>query len=188
MKKWTSLSVALLLVLPIGLVGCGAGATVGGDLDNLTEDSNDNGFLDVEPPDGVEFLTVDNVNIRLRNTVSQEDLGGLAAQFGVDPALLNLVEIVANIEVELDYGAGITDTIVESESIEPFDRRFEIACPDSLNVDVGVIAQVPLVGPQDVTDFVVNLTEGTEFECGQTVEVEVVVDENGNPDVSLSIE
>jgi hypothetical protein len=168
------------------LAGCGAVAPTG-DLDALTDDANNNGFLDVTPPDGVEFLTLDNINIRLLNTVTQDDLGPLAAQFGVDPALLNLVSIVANIDVTLDYGNGITDTISESESIEPFGKKFEIACPNSVLVDVNVVANAPIVGPQEITTFTVRMGEGAEYECGQQIEVEVIINDAGNPDVDVNV-
>lgn len=188
MKQWWVLSGALLVAMPCMLAGCGGAGPAGtGDLDNLTTDSNDNGFLDVEPPEGVEFLTVDNVRIRMRNTVSTDDLGPLAEQFGIDPGLLSLVSIVADIGIEMDYGNGITDELNESEPIEPFDKAFEIACPDGMNVAVNVVANVPVVGPQDVTDFVIDLLEGAEYECGQTIEVEVLLDDNGNPDVEVNV-
>ncbi|MCB9850291.1 MAG: hypothetical protein H6817_06260 [Phycisphaerales bacterium] len=188
MSKWWKLSGALLIAAPFLLAGCNGAAPTGtGDLDTLSEDSNNNGFLDVTPPDGVEFLEVNNVNIRLRNTVSIDDLGPLAAQYGIDPSLLNLVEIVADIGIDLDYGAGISDTLSESEPIAPFDKAFEIACPDGMNVQVNVVANIPFVGEQDVTNFIVDLLEGAEYQCGQTIEVNVVLDDNGNPDVDVSV-
>lgn len=178
-----------------GLIGCFAALLAGcgssgptGDLDALTEDTNNNGFLDVAPPDGVEFLTVDNVKVRLVNTVAAGDLGTLAAQYGVDPALLSLVTIVADIDIDLDYGGGISDTLTQSEQIEPFDRKFEIACPENVAVAVNVVANVPVVGPQQVTDFNVDLSSGVEYECGQTIQVEVFVNDSGNPDVAVTVE
>jgi len=177
----------LLCAAPVVLVGCGASSGVG-DLDALTEDLDGNGFFDVTPPEGVEFLSLNNVRVRLHNTIDGADLGSLAAEFGVDPALLNLVDLAANITIDLDYGGGITDALVQQESINPFDRKFEMACPDAIGVDVNVSAQIPLVGPQDVTDFDVDLAEGVEYTCGQTIEVEVFVNERGDPDVAVTIE
>lgn len=176
----------LAIGLAVMLAGCGATAPTG-DLDSLTEDSNANGFFDVTPPDGVDFLTLDNVKVRIVNTVATDDLGGIAAQYGVDPSLLSLVDIVATIDINLDYGDGISDSLVQSESIEPFDRKFEIACPDNVAVDVAVTANVPIVGTQSITNFNVDLSQGAEYDCGQTIEVRVFINDNGNPDVTVNV-
>jgi hypothetical protein len=177
---------AMAFVLPIVLLGCGSGGPTG-DLDALTTDSNGDGFLDVTPPDGVEFLSLDNMKVRLRNTVSQDELGALAAGFGVEPAMLNLVDIVAEIAVELDYGA-VTQVLAQDEAIEPFEHKFEIACADVIELSVDVIANVPLVGPQNVSDFNFELVEGMEYNCGQTIELEVFINEGGDPDVLVDIQ
>jgi len=178
---------AAVMVFTLALSGCGAVAPVG-DLDALTDDANGNGFFDVTPPDGVEFLTLDNLKVRLANVIAQDELGGLAAEFGVDPALLNLVTLKADIVVMMDYGAGITDELVQSEAIDPFDKRFEIACPERVTVEVDVIAEVPVVGPQSVTDFSVSLAAGDHYTCGQTIAVEVFINASGDPDVAVDVQ
>ena len=166
--------------------GCGT-AIATGDLDSLSEDANGNGYLDVEPPDGVEFSTLDNVNVGLSNTITQTDVATIAATMGVDASMLSLVSLVANMELTLDYGNGITDVLTESEPIAPFEKKFELAVPDSVDVLVKVVANVPLVGAQTVTEFTVSLTKGVEYEAGQTIDIAVSMDEYGNPDVDLNV-
>ncbi len=187
MKNATVWTVVLCAGAWCLLAGCGGVSTPTGDLDNLTDDTNNNGYFDVDPPDGVEFLTLDNVNIGLVNLIDQSDVGSIAAAYGIDPSLLNLVTIVASFDVTLDYGAGITDTLSESEEVKPFEKKFEIACPDSVSVHASVVANVPFVGPQLITEFDVDLTEGVEYECGQTIEVEIYMDEAGNPATNLDV-
>ena len=184
-------SFALGITLIIGLVGfvggCGFSGPGGGDLDNLTVDANNNGFPDIDAPEGVVFDEVTNLKLRLSNSITEEDVGAIAEQQGVDASLLNFVTIVANLTVTLDYGVGEPQVLNESESIELFEKKMELACPDTAQVDVGVVANVPIVGAQDITEFSVVLTEGVDYECGQTIEVESFVDANGNPAVDYDI-
>ncbi len=185
--KQTSVLASVLAIGVLAIVpGCGTAISTG-DLDNLTVDANNNGYPDVEPPEGITFSTLDNVNVGLTNTITSGDVATIAANAGVDASLLNLVTIVANMTMTLDYGNGIIDVLNESETLEPFSKKFEIAAPESVDVAVNVVVNVPLAGPQTVTNFNLTLTRGVEYEAGQTIEVTVSVDESGNPDVDMNV-
>lgn len=174
--------VAALALALAGLAGCGAG-TSPGDLDNLSEDANNNGYLDVTPPDGVEFSSLTNVNVRLHNTIDTGDLAVVAQNYGIDPSLLALATITAHLEIGLDYGANITDTLHESEEIAPFDKKFEIACPEMMDVYIYVTAAAPIIGEQVLFEETYSLVLGQDYECAEAVGFETYVSDSGFPAV-----
>jgi hypothetical protein len=174
---------AMLLVGLIAVAGCG-GPSGPDDLDQLTEDGNGNGFLDVTPPDGIEFSSVDNINVRLNNTIGREGLALVAAGYGIDANLLGLATILATMDIDFDYGNGITDALSQAEPIEPFDKKFEVACPEAMEVHIYVTASAPIVGTQTLFEQTFSLVRGDDYECGQTVGFETSVDANGNPTVT----
>ena len=159
-----------------------------GDIDYLILDENENGFPDVPVPEGVEVEEIGTVNVHLANTIAQEDVAALVEDFiDVEADLLNLVEITLNMTVTLSYDDGITDVLEDSETFVPFDKRFEVACPNVAHVAVEVVAEIPFAGPQTLEEFEADLTEGLEFECGQTLEVEAFTNDNGFPDITVTV-
>lgn len=156
-----------------------------GDIDALSKDANGNGYLDVDPPEGIEFLTIDNLNIRLVNSVDADDVAMLASQYGIDPSLLALATITVDFTVTMDYGDGITDVLHQTEPVEPFDMRFEVACPLSARVDVSVKASAPIVGDMDIMQDAFEMTEGFDYECGDAIGYETYVDDRGNVGVNV---
>ncbi len=181
-KKFNWIGTATLLVF--AAVGCQQ-PTTGGDLSRLA-DANNNGFDDVEPPDGVEFDEETNAKVRLDNTIDSQDVAQLASQQGIDPSLLNFVAVEVEIVLTLNYDGFESIVLRQSESLEPFTRAFEAACPDSMSIAVTVTANAPVVGPQTVFDQVFDVEAGVDYDCGGTLNVETFADENGNPRVEVS--
>ena len=182
MTKW----MGTMVMLAIAATGCQQ-PLPGGDLSNLA-DANDNGFDDVVPPDGVAFDDATNAKVRLVNTINSADVAVLAEQQGIDPSLLAFVAIDVDITLTLNYDGFESIVLRQNESLEPFTRAFEAACPDSISVAVSVDANVPVVGPQNVFSQVFDLEAGTDYDCGGTLNVETFADENGNPRVEVSSE
>lgn len=169
--------------LGILILGCG-GSSGPNDLDLLTTDSNNNGYADVTPPDGVEFSSVSNLNVRLHNTIGNEGLAEMAGKYGIDANLLALASIVVTMDIALDYGNGITDSLSQAEKVAPFDKKFEVACPAAMEVHIYVTASAPVIGEKTLFDETFSLTQDGEYGCGETVGFETSVDANGNPAVS----
>ena len=176
--------IGLVTLLAFTVAGCQQ-PTSGGDLSSLA-DANNNGFDDVAPPDGVEFNEETNAKVLLDNTIDSQDVAQLASQQGIDPSLLAFVAVDVDIVLTLNYNGFESIVLRQSESLEPFTRAFETACPDSMSISVTVTANVPVVGPQNVFDQVFDVEEGVDYECGGTLNVETFADEDGNPRVEVS--
>jgi hypothetical protein len=176
--------IGIMTVLTFAVAGCQQ-PTSGGDLSNLV-DANNNGFDDVTPPNGVEFNEETNAKVRLENTIDSQDVAVLASQQGIDPNLLAFVAVDVDIVLTLGYGEFESLILRQSESLEPFTRAFETACPDTISVAVTVTANVPVVGPQIVFDQVFDLEAGVDYDCGGTLNIETFADEDGNPRVEVS--
>ncbi len=188
MKVRSLLATAVVCGLALVLTGCGTTTAPSGDLDTLSADQNNNGYPDVTPPDGIEFNDADNAKVAIINSLRQSDLGQVAAGMGVEPSLLSLVSMTVDVTIDLDYGGGITDVLNESESIAPFEKRFEIACPDSADISVEVVANIPFVGPQTVAEYPVELVAGQDYECGSEIAVESYLNNSGNPAVDVNVQ
>ncbi len=176
--------IGTVAALALAIAGCQQ-PTSGGDLSNLA-DGNNNGFDDVAPPDGVEFNEETNAKVLLDNTIDSQDVALLASQQGIDPSLLAFVAVEVDIVLTLGYDGFESIVLRQSESLEPFTRAFEAACPDTISVAVTVTANIPVVGPQNVFDQVFDLEEGVDYDCGGTLNVETFADENGSPRVEVS--
>ncbi|MCA9253468.1 MAG: hypothetical protein R3E58_12790 [Phycisphaerae bacterium] len=183
--NWTKLNwIGAMTLLTFAVVGCQQ-PTSGGDLSRLV-DANNNGFDDVTPPDGVAFDEATNAKVRLDNTIDSQDVAQLASQQGIDPGLLNFVAVEVEIVLTMNYDGFESIVLRQSESLEPFTRAFETACPDSMSIAVTVTANVPVVGPQTVFDQVFDVEAGVDYECGGILNVETYADEDGNPRVEVS--
>jgi len=168
----------------LAVAGCQQ-PTSDGDLDTLV-DMNDNGFDDIAPPDGVTFDDETNARVTLNNTIGTEEIAALAEAQGIDSVALNFVAIEVDLVMTLIYDGFENVVVRQSQALEPFTRQLEAACPDALEVDITVTANAPVVGPQIVFSDVFELTRGTDYNCGGTLEVETFVDDAGNPQVDVS--
>lgn len=156
-----------------------------GDIDNLVDADND-GFADITPPEGVEFNEETNAKVLLSNSIGVEDIGPLAEQQGIDPGLLNLVTIEADIVMTLVYDGFENLVLRQTQALEPFEQAMEAACPDQVLVTVNVFANVPLLGEQDVFSGDFEQVQGRQYECGDTITVETLINDAGQPAVNVS--
>ena len=159
-----------------------------GDIDYLTLDENENGFPDVPVPEGVDVEETGTLNVRLLNTISQDDLVAMLGdlvELNID--LMDMVDVILNMRITFTYDDGITDVLEDSETIVPFDKKFEVACPNSVNVAIEVVAEIPFVGPQTIEQLDHDLIQGVDFECGETFEVEAFINEQGFPEIGLDV-
>lgn len=156
------------------------------DLAGLSIDANQNGFPDVIPPDGVPFETASNLNIGFSSSLTLDDVSMIAAQLGVDPGLLSAADLTIHITLTADYENGVQDRLTCSTAIRPIDLAFEIACPSAADLMVEVQVDFPPFGT--VAEIPVDLsTTGNEFDCGQTVETEVFINDDGLLDHRLDV-
>jgi len=184
--RYLPLALCTLSAVSLAMTGC-QGSPANGDLDKLVDGDND-GFVDINPPEGVTFDDTSNAKVLLTNSIGVADIGPLAEQQGLDPALLNFVDIEVNIVMTLSY-AGFEDLVLrQSQKLEPFERAMEAACPDQVLVDVNVVANAPFVGPQDVFSGQFEQTQGEDYVCGDTIAVETFINDAGFPNVDVSAE
>lgn len=182
MRKSPLLASALMVL--VGTIGCQQPSSTG-DLDNLVDADND-GFVDIAPPDGVTANEATNAKVVLSNSIGTEDIGPLAQQQGIDPSLLNLVAIEVDIVMTLNYDGFESLVLRQTQDLEPFDRAMEAACPDSVVVDVTVVAKVPFIGDQEVFSGTFEQVQGVQYECGETITVETLIDDSGLPAVNVT--
>lgn len=172
-------------LVSLGAAGCQQPPA--GDLDALTIDFNNNGFPEVQPPDGVTFDEFGSINVGVSSELTRQDAGVFLEQIGLDAALVNLGTLTFEIAMTLDYGNGVTDVIEDTETLEPFSNLFEVACPESATIAIGVIVAVPFLGSQQISDLQFELQEGTDFNCGETIEARVGVNEAGLPEFQVEV-
>jgi hypothetical protein len=172
-------------VLAIAVSGCYAPPPPG-DLDELNVDANNNGFPEVAPPAGVTVDDVGTIMVQFRNTIAKSDLIDVAQGFEVDPALVALANVVASLNLRLNYDGGLSDELVQTETIQPFDRRIEVACPQSADISITVTANAPGITLNNVADFAFSQFEGTDYSCGETIILETFLDLDGRPQVRVS--
>lgn len=179
-----SLTLCALWTMTFAMTGC-QGTSANGDIDKLVDADND-GFADITPPNGVAFDDATNAKVLLTNSIGVDDIGPLAQQQGIDPALLNFVDIEVNIVMTLAYEGFENLVLRQSQDLEPFERAMEAACPDQVLVNVNVVANAPIVGPQDVFSGEFEQTQGEDFQCGDTISVETFINDAGFPNVDVS--
>ncbi len=180
MKKTFCLGCTLIVIVG---AGCQRAPRCG-DLDALSEDVNGNGFLDIAPPEGIEFDPDSTVKVRAGNTLVATDLLPHVAETNVDPAIANLLvnvsDFIVKFSFDLDYGNGLTQRICQTKPLGSFDLAFEAVCPEDVNLDVELIAVLPIVGGIPLTTIPIGLTvDAVDYECGQTISLMTTKNEDG---------
>jgi hypothetical protein len=170
-----------LMTLIVALAGCPA-VLPPSDAGGLVDAAND-GFLDVMPPDGVAFEPISNLRLRLVSSIDEDDAARAARAQGVPEdfiALLPFVSVVAIGDLSLHYPDGSVGMFTDSAMLEPFEKSYEFACPERVDVAVRVEVSQPL-GGTDVLfeESRLSFLEGGEFVCGDTIAYEVFVDAVG---------
>jgi len=169
---------AMFLLLVLG--ACSAPPDPNSQLPDAAKD----GFLDVVPPAGVAFDEFSNISLRLISEIDTADIIRVARAQNVPEEYINmlpLVSIMATADLTLRYAGGKTGTFTESVEIGAFERSFEFACPDAVDVAVRVDAQFPLGQQQPLfSGAPFTLRAGEDFECGDTIARRVYVDDGAN--------
>ncbi len=178
-------SAFLVLVAALLVPGCMEGQS--GDLDGLQSDANNNGFPEIPPPAGITFEDVGSVNVAVSNEFTREDAADFLESIGVDRNLVNIGTLTLEMVITLDYGGGIEDVLEDTETLRPFDKRFEVACPQTATIELDALASAPFFGEQLVATFRFDLDQGDNFDCGDTIEATTVVDADGNPDFEVVV-
>ncbi|NOX59004.1 MAG: hypothetical protein GXP29_09130 [Planctomycetes bacterium] len=175
-----------VIAMAVGLISFGCQQPPPGDLDGLQTDTNNNGFPEIQPPDGVTFEDFGSLNVDVSSDLTQQEAGDLLEAFGLDRSLLDAVTVRFNITLTLNYGNGLTDTLQETKSLEPFSIRFEAACPLSANIEIVTVATVPFLGDQTLSRFDFDLFEDTDYRCGETIEARAVINTAGVPQFEVN--
>jgi len=178
-------SFLLVLIGVFAAPGCMEGQS--GDFDNLSTDANNNGFPEIQPPAGITFDDVGSVNVAVSNEFTRDDAAEFLDQIGLDPNLVNIGSLDLDIAITLNYGDGIEDTLEDTETLQAFEKRFEVACPQTATIAVGAFASAPFSGEQLVATFRFDLDQGENFNCGDTIEARTIVDDEGNPDFEVVV-
>jgi len=160
-------------------------------LDRLPDTDGDV-FSEITPPEGVEFDLDNSLALQITNSITRSQAEAAA---GVQlPSIVSTnVSIAAKVSVDLTYPGGITQQLPGTFPAAPFDLAFEIACPESIEVAVAVVATAPIIGEKPVSAFgPFFFTQGQgerAYECGSVVTISTFADEEtGELRVSLNVE
>lgn len=149
------------------------------DIANSTADVNENGFVDIQPPDGVDFDPSETIKVIIGNTLFPADLKPYAAEHGVAPVLADIAGFLVRFKFTLEYENGAVQTICQSTPFEPVEFAFEAVCPVSTEMEAEIIALVPILGiplPPIPIGFTLD---AVDYECGQTISLQTTKDEDG---------
>jgi len=171
-----------------GLSGCQLLPVGDSNGDGAGRDTNQNGFIDITPPDGVTFDTPNNVKIRLRNELTAADLAAFAEPNGVDASLIGLADFRIQIAWTLQYDNGETQVIESEERLSPFTQSIEFACPRDADLSVDVIVGLPVPGTAPIAVVPIDFDlDSVNYQCGDTIEYRSFVNANGQPEQSVII-
>jgi len=179
------------------LTGCGASGGGGGgllnQLDGLPNEDGD-AFAEIAPPEGVDFDLDESVALSIVNTITRSQAEA-AAGADIPNAVSGSIGLSAKITVDLTYPGGITQRLPGTFAVGPFELAFEVACPESIEVLVSIVASVPIIGTQPVSNFgPYTFNQSGEngaysYTCGSEVRLDTFIDdETGEPVVSLVVE
>lgn len=113
------------------------------------------------------------------NTLVAADLVPYAREHGVDPSLVNVAEFLVQFSFNVEYENGETQTICQTLPFAEFEMRFEAACPELADIDVNLIAQVPILGIQIAVIPIGFTLDVVDYECGDTVSLRTTKNEAG---------
>jgi len=169
------------MILMLGLAAvCGCqGSVTCNDVESATVDSNGNGFVDITPPEGVVFDGERTVKVLGGNTLVAADLAPFALEHGADPNLANLAEFLVRFSFDVEYENGATQRICQSFPFDQFETRFEVVCPKMADMNVDLIALVPVLGIPIATIPVGFTLDAVDYACGDTVSIITTIDESG---------
>jgi hypothetical protein len=179
--------------------GCPMMAPNDGSLGTGLMDTDDDGFGNLEVPEGVDDSR--NIAIELINELTRAQLESLFAEVDLQgfEFALDAVAVDVTLDTTLTYENGAQITQQEVRELGPFEIRFEAACPETVEAVVSVDASfvVPFIGTripvfsEELPPFV--LTQGVEgsmgFECDKLISLTSSFDErSGGPTAEITIE
>lgn len=174
------------------VTGCGQSANNGsrGILDRLAAlpDENGNGLADIPVPNGIEPAEV--VGIYLASDITRPEAEALA-RVEIPAVVGTLVDVRADIVVDLEYPDDVKDRLRGSRPIGPFEIAAEAECPLAVDVRIGLVAEVPFVGDQRIRDlgpYHFERDAPAGFQCGSVLAVETTINSNGVPAARMSVE
>lgn len=171
-----------------GISGCQLLPVGDSNADGAGRDTNQNGFIDITPPDGVAFDTLNNVKIRLRNELTAADLAAFAEPNGVDASLIGLADFQIQIAWTLQYDNGETQVIESEERLAPFSQSIEFACPRDADLSVDVIVGLPIPGTAPIAVVPINFDlDLVNYQCGDTIEYRSFLNDSGQPQQDVTI-
>jgi len=168
----------MLLLVIAASVGC-QGTVTCNDVEGSTVDSNGNGFSDITPPEGVAFDPMHTVKVLGGNTLVAADLVPFARQHGADPNLVNFARFLVRFSFDVEYANGAKQTICQSFPFDKFETRFEVVCPDQADMNVELIAMLPVLGIPVATIPIGFTLDAVDYECGDTVSILTTIDASG---------
>jgi hypothetical protein len=185
----------LILVCAGAIYGCGnnGGAAGGGTLNRLDSlpDADGDAFSEITPPDGIVFDPETALSLHIINTITRSQAEA-AAGVQLPQVVSSSLTLAAKVSVKLNYPGDIEQRLPGSFPVGPFDLAFEVACPDSIEVLVTVVATAPIVGEQPVSTFGPYVfTQGSgdyAYSCPSIVTLTTMVDEAGAPIVDISVD
>lgn len=161
------------------LAGCGVEVGGGDELGDATSD----GFLDVAPPQGVAFDESTNLSISLVSAIDDADVAAVAAAQNVPNDYIDLlpfVTVTATADLQLQYANGEVTEFSDSARVEPFQRGYEFACPERMNITLRADLIAPLGSSQTLfRDASTVLQRDEDFVCGETLYFVAYVDAQG---------
>jgi hypothetical protein len=175
------------------LAGCGStgNGPTPGILDRLStlSDTDGNGFVEVPATAGVD--TSREVAVAIENDITRTEAISLA-QTSVPNFVADSISLSATVLVKMTYADGKEQQLRGSRNIGPFDLSFEVACPDRVEVNVNVTADIPVVGRTSVQTFgPFVFSKGTntgQFQCDTVIHVRSFVDASGQPKATAMVE
>ena len=173
------------LVTCLLLTGCGE-FDLCNDLGELV-DTDGNGFVELIPPEGVEFDPETSVRVLVENTLTVADLVPFVSHTDEDVSLADEALFLVQFTFTIDYANGAVQTICQTEALGPFSVSFEGPCHENADLAVEIIAISPLTG-MEVARIPVGLSlAGVDYECGQTIEFRTFVDDDGEVVETLEV-
>ena len=177
-KSIGSVAIAVGLAV-VTVTGCQPPPTGCTDLSSLSEDANGNGFPDLVPPDGVAFDEDNTLRIRIENTLTKDDLAPFAAEVGLTGGLVSLADYLVTFTFRVEYENGATQAFCQTELLGPFELAFEAACPTSAELEVEIVALLPITNTPIVSIPAGLSLDNIDYDCGQTIEFITSTDELG---------
>ena len=174
--------------------GCPMQGTPGGSGNPL----DDTSALPDPGGDGFGDITVEGVvsegviQVGITNELTTAEIAALIAEEGIEIPDFALSLLTIRIEIDLEYDGGITESLETDRSLEPFEIKFEVPCPNVVSMRLTLLANIPFVGEQvllEIPDIVYTRDAETNgFECDTRIVLTIGMDEGGSVQTEVTVE